>query len=235
MGGGLYLIGFWSTFDVDYLGLVDITEIPKNFILPFALTIAMNIILTVGFFAVFYSWSQDIEDGHSIVSPKLAKLFYLFRPRKMFINLDFLLIVSTIALAIGWLILSKWIIFLLVSGMLFVLFLAIKILRVVKIDSFKKRFAFITFFYLATSSLYNSFIMGKNKSINIYNNKEIKYIRNVTNNNAANIFATKDSASLKLVGFLGGKVIISDLDNKKIFILNQSDLTGIELEERKKK
>lgn len=80
-----------------------------------------------------------------------------------------------------------------------------------------------------------SFMLGKIKALAIYNNSEIKYIKHLINNNATEIFAAKDSTNFKLIGFLGDKLIIGSLDNKQTVILNQSSISNLVIEIKKKK
>lgn len=74
-----------------------------------------------------------------------------------------------------------------------------------------------------------SFCIGKSAALKIYTNKEIKCI---IINASMNTINKKDSASMKFLGFLGDKAIISSLDNKRIVFLNQSEINGFKLENR---
>lgn len=71
-----------------------------------------------------------------------------------------------------------------------------------------------------------TFISGKMISLEIYNNKSAKRIAIETkeiNNNST------DTLALKFLGFLGDKFIISSLNNKRVFVLNQSAYDMIEI------
>ena len=73
-----------------------------------------------------------------------------------------------------------------------------------------------------------SFGIGKIDAVKIYNNNEIKLVN--VNVNAASLRLSQDSVTCKLLGFVGEKVIVSTLDNKKLFVLNQSAYNALELE-----
>ena len=70
------------------------------------------------------------------------------------------------------------------------------------------------------------FIKGKQESVIVYCNKSVPTIK--TDATQMNTI-TVSTDSLKSLGFLGDKFIISSLDNKRIFILNQSILNVVEL------
>ena len=77
------------------------------------------------------------------------------------------------------------------------------------------------------------FSTGKVLSVNIYNNKDIMYINAISDSsqsgNTSINFSKRDSSSLKFVGFLGDKLIISSINNKKIIFVNQSSFKTVEL------
>ena len=78
-----------------------------------------------------------------------------------------------------------------------------------------------------------SFVLGKTKAIDIYNNDvEIRYTTAISSTNMTITSAIKDTSSLKLLGFLGSKIIVSSLDNKRILILNESTFKVVEIVKR---
>lgn len=72
-----------------------------------------------------------------------------------------------------------------------------------------------------------SFSIGKSKGLRVHKNIDIKYINAISIDTALTI---NDNTRMKLLGFLGNKVIVSSLDNKKIIVLNQDKYDKIELE-----
>ena len=69
---------------------------------------------------------------------------------------------------------------------------------------------------------------SKISSIGIYNNIDIKYAKIISSDNS---ISSKDTFSLKLLGFLGDKIILSSLDNKRIEVVNQSSFDAVILQD----
>lgn len=67
MCGGLYLVGFWSTFNLNVASFISFTDIPKSFILP--------LISTFGFFFI-YTLSNLIYDFYDSEESTLTKINY---------------------------------------------------------------------------------------------------------------------------------------------------------------
>ena len=70
------------------------------------------------------------------------------------------------------------------------------------------------------------FSTGTISAINIFNNTDIQYVQTVKTDNKT---STVDSASTKFIGFIGDKLITASLDNKKIFISNQTSFDSVVL------
>ncbi len=85
--------------------------------------------------------------------------------------------------------------------------------------------------YLSIITPFMAFGVGKYSAKEIYYNMNITYV-NVESKQNSNVIITSP-ISLKLLGFLGDKVIVSSLDNKQIFVLNQSALNVIELKRKR--
>ncbi|MEO9021057.1 MAG: hypothetical protein ABI237_07595 [Ginsengibacter sp.] len=227
--GGLYLIGYWTTFDVDILGLVSISEIPKSFILPFAISVGLALFIMFVFFLFLYN-----KDLDSLI---LFKIFDKIpvRAKKIFIyKIDFWLITFPILIYVLLSSIRNSEIFWIVSGFIMLLIITLKtisLLYSVHNYSFNIITAFI--FISITFTPVTSLILGKASSLVVYNNKKVTYIKNIINNNNKDILAQKDSLSFKSLGFLGDKFIISSLDNKEIIILNQSSIEQIDFIDKK--
>ena len=88
---------------------------------------------------------------------------------------------------------------------------------------------------ILVSTIVMSYALGKAKAVKIYTNKEIKYITAKTDNTSIEIQPISDTTRLKLLGFLGSKVIVSSLDNKKIHILPQSSVDVLTIEKVEEK
>ena len=75
-----------------------------------------------------------------------------------------------------------------------------------------------------------SFSTGKINSLNIYHNKKINLVEFIKDNKIMD----QKKKPFKLLGFVGEKIIISDLNNEKIQIINQSSFDQIQLIPRNK-
>jgi hypothetical protein len=228
--GSLYLVGFWSTFDLDVSNIVNLTEIPKSFILPFLLSNIYGLIVYVIVLITSHSKKDelvgvDTQTGPSktwiIIIDLVLDLLIFIIPAIMYMYYDKYKLSGnywTGSLSImSLLIASKF------SGLSFFKNL---------IPNSSTRFYLLILF---VSTICMSFAIGKLKSVNIYNNRYVKYIAVKTNNVNVEIQPISDTTNLKLLGFLGDKVIISSLDNKKIFVFNQDRFDIIELEEKESK
>lgn len=226
--GGLYLIGYWSTFNVDITNTVDLMEVPKSFIFPFVVTFGIGF-----FFMVINFIAIDIF-------PK-PKSRVLNMPAKDIGKKKLIIPVNKISF---WILLSPLILlgirsligntqtFWYFSGFFLSMLLWVKGVLTEKIYFMftNKNLAMpVIFLFVCTPVM--SFCLGKGNGVKIYDNMEIKYI-NIININTANPTLPKTDhnlSSLKFLGLLGDKLILSSLDNKKIVFINQSSFEAVEL------
>lgn len=226
--GGLYLIGFWGTFNIDISNLVSLADIPKSFILPFA--------ITQGFYFMYMLLSafttrflDDLDDPE----PK-AKRTHKSKWKRLFYHFATLNTVFVIALFIILLNFGKyrtnteyWIILTTVIA-LFMMY------KVVTSPFVKEKIPFYNIrIYTAHILCFlpiTCFGLGKVASINIYNNHNIKIIQTIKTETP---IIKSDTISLKLLGFIGDKLIISSFDNKKIIFINQSSYDKVEFTDPK--
>lgn len=217
--GSLYLIGFWSTFDIDISNFVSISEIPKSFIYPFVVTQAIFLVYNLSDVLVPFSNKEgvDIEFKHKWLEYALLNDVHLIIASTLCIVL-FPIFGSSIYY---WWLLPNY------MGLTVV----VKALRQPYLKELIPSLAIRR--YVTLLVIYTPFAcvqLGKIKSLGIYKNNDIKYIKADITNNNKQIFAITDSTRLKLLGFLGDKIIASSLDNKKTYILNQAFL-AIELDD----
>ena len=245
LSGGLYLIGYWSSFNLDISNFITLSDIPKNFVFPFIITNAF-------YFVVIFvnSMTQKVINDITTQKRELRKMqsqleavkggeINKLKKVKEHPNL-FVYLIKDINLWIIWLFYfavkfykdySHTILYWGISILLFSTFLIIKLTTEKFFDRFFKegfggRYAkyFLFLFPIVC------FGTGKYLSLNIYNNQDIRAIKAITNKSSQPII---DSTAFKLLGFLGDKAIISSLDNKKMIVLNQNAYEGLELEEKK--
>ncbi len=223
--GGLYLIGFWGTFNIDITNFVSLADIPKSFIVPFVVSQGF-VLLNAATNAL--ATSDEIDN-----KPKEKKweLNRWKRVLKWFLTADFMLLLGVIILlnfhSKYKLSPSYW----LTSALVFSYLLAFKFMTFNKIKEIVPYFNIRLYLVSTIISIpFLSFAIGKSNSLKIYNNSEIKYI---TITKEANQNIKSDSSSLKFLGFLGDKLIASSLDNKKIIFINQSSFDRVQLDDTK--
>lgn len=225
--GGLYLIGYWTTFDIDVSNLISLTDIPKSFILPCTVT-----------HAFFLSTLFIVP----LVMHKKATLKIKYSPevyaRKRNRGLTFVtsaIFLYPLLFTLFLTIFSRnsyfWIIAGAVLAYLFFLWTAYMRTLMILIPKVYLR-VYIVFIVVFTPIM--SFSVGKAKSVDIFNNHNIKYMAIIKKNNAIDMQAQKNNISVKFLGFLGDKLIVSSLDNNKVYFMNQDAVDGIELETKEK-
>ena len=209
-------MGFWGTFDVDAFSLVQIWDIPKNFIASFMLSggVIMAFVLSM----VFYINKPKYEKRNSPASfnaTKYRRILFVLSLLAAFILYWFhkyniwYWVISSIVLA-----------YLLVSQI-------IKMPSYINIVNNYFLRLYVTILVVVTIAL--CFVVAKYRALGIYLNNDIQII---------NIDATKinrnisSNTQLKLLGFLGDKLIVSSLDNKNIIVLKQDAFDAIGLQKK---
>lgn len=224
--GSLYLIGFWSTFDVDIFSLISVYDIPKNFVYPLMLSQAAYILnMITGQYLYQNHFLAKNEDKDNFIeikenwSEKKQRIIGFFSSISFWIMFIVLLLPLIIENAyrntLYWFIIST-----LLSYFLLFKFVNNSFVKI-KIQNNLLRFYlghFLTFFPIAC------FSSGKISSLNIYDNKQIIFFDVIDNTNKPQI---NDIKCLKFLGFVSDKYIYSTIDNQQVFILSKESCSGI--------
>ncbi len=216
--GGLYLIGFWTTFEIDISSFITITDIPKSFIFPFVITQGFLLLyIMVNLFT-----SHDLLTERPFLDYETDKLWKRFI--KFLVSFDFLFTISIPYIVtnfqdnklnpIFWSLCCFWISFYLIRKVSRSPFLK------TQIQEYNLRLYLSYFLCFVPIGCFST---GKVLSLVIFNNSKIQYV------NIDNKTPKIDSTSLKFISFLGDKLIVSSLDNKKINYINQSSYSKVEL------
>jgi len=231
--GGLYLISYWEVFKVDAFSFIPIWDIPKAFVYPFALTFAFCIGIQI--FNYFFLARIVLALTKKMRRKKLHLNTKPITKRRIIflqvVNVLYLVIlISLFELASSfWDNFMYWgiVAILITPGIFKIVFI---ISRNVKIGM-RPKFFYPILMLVVLLPIF-SFMIGKEKSLIIYNNAKIVRINKRV---IANITDTTNISSLKFLGFLGDHAIISDIENTRIFVLNNlgKDATGIELRMRR--
>lgn len=219
--GSLYLIGYWGTFNINFTSFVSITEIPKYFVFPFVVS---NVMFGIVLLLLFFLLRIEVIDNklHTQINPPNTKLG---RFTEFIFSFDVLLIIM---LVVGYFIYERFKLtktyWLFISVETIICLSAILGKTDLLIGLSKKSLWRAAYFSIIIGCPILSFSTGKIASIDVYQNKNIRYV-NIFTNNSNNI--TNRSNSLKLLGLLSDKAIVSSLNNDSIIIVNQSSIQQI--------
>lgn len=210
--GSLYLIGYWSTFGIYVFTLVDLIEIPKNFIFPF--------ILSSGYYFVLLFFSK-------IYTPNFYKEPINSNSNSLVDNI--IIVITTVAAIILYIFVDNYLFW----GISTVLLSTAIVNKAVKSELIKevlpnfgiRKFILSVVIFTPIAAL----VGGKVSGLTIYKNHLTRQISVISKATNIDTLANNDSTRLKLLGFLGDKIIISTLDNEKILILNQSSFDIVEI------
>ncbi|MCV2487227.1 hypothetical protein OD917_20000 [Flavobacterium sp. SH_e] len=224
--GSLYLIGYWSTFDVDIFSLISVYDIPKNFVYPLMLSQAVYIVnMITGQYLIQNIFLEKKEDTDNFIEIKKSWSEKKQRIISAFSSISFWVALTIVVLPFVFENAHKntfyWFI---ISTMLsyFLLFKFVNNSYVkIKIQNNLLRFYighFLTFFPIAC------FSSGKILSLDIYHNKKVSFFDVIDNRNNSQI---NDIKCLKFLGFVSDKYIYSTIDNQQVFILSKEACSGI--------
>lgn len=230
--GGLYLIGFWTTFKIDITPFVSLTDIPKSFVLPFVLSQGLFLFHLLTNMLSTTLYKDNIPDEtNQPTKPKrkiwLRILLATIHPDTLFsFAVAFIIFYSHDHRneTMYWYLSSM-----IVGAYLIYKFMTINYVKT-KIPYFSLRL--YAGYILCLLPIF-CFSTGKILAVNIYNNKDIMYISKISDNNQSPNTDTNlsylSTHSFKLIGFLGDKLVISSLTNDKIVFINQSTFSTVEL------
>lgn len=229
--GSLYIIGFWTTFNIEITNFLSISEIPKSFVLPFILSNGLTVFQMVINFIIsqpFYDEDEDEKENEVKKERSIfqKKFIQVLRP---LVHLDMFFSYLIMAIIYFYYYYKTNVLFWSISTIFFGILMALKIGRNEKIKELipKNNIRIYTVQILIYIPLL-SFSTGKVNSLNIYNNDKITLVEIVKDNK---IIPSKQQN--KLIGFIGEKLIISDLKNKKMKVINQSSFNEIQLTKKK--
>ncbi|MET3128333.1 hypothetical protein ABID42_003452 [Arcicella rosea] len=221
--GILYLIGYWSTFDIDVFSLISIYDIPKSFAFP--------LLISQGFFVLnvitgnTINLNDDREDISHFITLKKEWGNFKRIPLGMLTSINLWLTAILCGMIVYIPNYKENEIFWIISSFVVAYYLLHRFINhgIVK-NKIKNRVAryfvghFLIFFPISCLST------GKLTSLKILHNRESKYVSIV---NIKSAVITSDTTRLKLLGFISDRIIYSTLDNKKIFIINKESCDGI--------
>jgi hypothetical protein len=203
----LYLIGFWSHFNVDALSLISISDIPKHFIYVFLL-VQLPILIDVLF-------ERPLINLHNFeIVSSIRRFIYFF--------------VCIIILIISFFIFEKpfhepTFIFLLsfLTACFFMFFFVNnkELMKQIRKDHHRTYLAYISIFFPIMS-----YGIGNMDGLKIYNNSNLTYVK---------LDNVNDTTQYKNIGFVSDYFLYGTLNNDKVFIINKSDYKNISISKKK--
>ncbi|MCS6973379.1 MAG: hypothetical protein N2044_06220 [Cyclobacteriaceae bacterium] len=226
--GGLYLIGYWSTFKLDITSFISLTDIPKSFVLPFVLANGYYIINIILNFVTTRHYKDKPEEQETETEKTPRPRWKRILSRVF--SLDSLIMLTFL---VGFILFDKyslsplyWVIF----GFLLANLLMFKL---TDFQPFKRLLPSSSLrLYISNMLIFlpvACFVIGKGLSLRVYSNDDIM----IYDDRLMTLEDNKQpSDTLKFVGFIGDKVVVSSLDNKKIVFVNQASKDEIILRKK---
>lgn len=223
--GGLYIIGFWTTFNFDVTNYLDVMDIPKSFVLPLALSSGLSLINII---------SQSIAGPEKRKETKQND-----KPSKFQNSLFYKALFSETGLAFVF-ILTAFTLIIIKLEELFYIFVCIFLMiyisyKVSRQPSFYIWFPSSTirllFIYLGIALPIISFLLGKLNSLAIHKNENFFAVANIefSDDHSDSVYLNK-----KLLGKLGQTIFLTDSMNENIQVLNLDFIRNIEYKQNKK-
>lgn len=227
--GILYLIGFWSTFDVDVFSLISIYDIPKSFAFPLLVTQGFFVLNIISGNIIHFNDDRDDKTKFVSIKPEWGTF------RKVLCNLTTINLVIAAAISLMATTIPDHLnsqVFWSISSLLTAYYFLHKFvnLEIVKNNFNNKLVRFFIGHFLIFLPI-SCFSTGKLSSLSIRQNSDIKYIKIISTKNAS---IDTDTTSFKLLGFISDKILYGTLDNKKIYILNKDSYEAVILTKKDK-
>ena len=223
--GSLWHIGYWSTFDINILQYISVSDIIKSFIFPF-----LSSALIILFFYLLFNYvtiADNIGKPGKYFSglgkeTKVGK--YLYKNRIIFLTIYIIFISFLFLMGNN----MKWVLLPFLISIPIGLYLSYQkfFIEVIPHPDLRN---FIFIFLVLLPLL--SFGLAKQKSLTIQNNIEYKIVIAIGSNSQTNF---KIFIGYKYLGSAGNKVFISRLDNSGIILLNDDSIDFIEYQDPKK-
>lgn len=218
LNGGLYLIGYWSLFKVDFINYIDIVDFPKAFVSPLGAGIGFILLLfLIGLITV---GSIDANAKIETIREKRVKDSDL-------VNI-IIFITSLVLVVLSFVFNSSFIFWSIALTITFIL-VYLKTLRtnIIKKSGLKPDSGEVLMICILLIPAH-SFITGKIEGLLVHRDAKTKYVKTRSIQTTKTTFDQKDSV-VKYLGKLGSHFILGSLDNERVIIINQSAVDALEL------
>lgn len=219
--GGLWHIGYWSTFDINYLQYIGLTDIIKDFAFPFLTSCGVSIISFA--FTTISSYHDRIDDPNSVLFGKGRETktgIFLNKWVVLFVSMYY----SGLLFFAIWGSDIKWYLLPFLISIPFATFLTNRGFLSKAVINPDIRASVINFLLILPII---SFCFSKKQSIDIYNNKAYKSISAIQVRSDQSSTQAAKFLGLKYLGSATDKIFLANLDNTEITILNMDDISFI--------
>jgi hypothetical protein len=216
--GGLWHIGYWTTFDINILQYLTLSDIIKSYIIPF-ITSSVYFFATYLYTAfIIYSTKIKNPGEHSFGKGANTKLGIMFNKYlSIILMLDFLLIVILLVWGPDY----KWIfVAVLISAPISVRLTNTNLMT----NIFANPDIRVSIFNFLIALPILSFGFAKWTSYKVFKNKNYEIISKLESNSLKN---TNQLIGLKYLGTVGDVYFLSTVDNSEIIFLNNRNVDFI--------
>jgi hypothetical protein len=239
--GTLWHLGYWSTFEINILQYLSISDIIKSFVYPFLSSVFVSLIiyLVVNYLPIviyklnYFSRFPSSTTNNSIVKPKR----YWSGSGKdtklgKFLNKHTLLFLFIYCNLIGVIYLfgneMKWGILPIFISLPLGIYLSHKeyFIRIISDPDIR---SFILTFIVILPLF--SFFLAKRESLAIHDNAKYKVVLRIESNSQPKC---KDLIGYKLLGSAGNKLFLSKLDNTELVYVNDNTIDFISYQKKRK-
>ena len=218
---GLWHIGYWSTFDINYLQYIGLSDIIKDFVFPF--------LTSCGIFIISFVVSS-ISNYHDRIDKTESLIYGRGRDSKLGLFLNKWLIIIIPLYFTNILLFAvfggdiKYTILPFIISLPLAVFLTNRLTISKTIINPDIRFNIINFILILPLI---SFCFSKRQSLDIYKNHSYKIISAIQIKSVQNPDQRTRPLGLKYLGTATNKIFLANKDNSEITILNMDDIAFI--------
>lgn len=213
---GLWYVGYWSVFEVNYLQYLEISDIIKDFVEPF-FTSAIVVIAVIVLAPLYYHFLDESLDIKKTNKPKIDNEATPKWTKRIIRGLLF------VSIVIIFLISDKYSRLEMLPSLLAV-YLNIYLMKYDFLSNYIEKFIIrLGICYFITVLPMLSFCYSRSNALLVWDNMKYKYIKTITFKEDIG----QDVKNYKLLGTSRSTIILANLSNSEIFILNSDNIISM--------
>lgn len=221
--GALWHLGYWSTFDINILQYISVTDIIKSFVFPF---LSSAIVLLFSYFVINYMTIADNigkPDQYLSGRGKNTKIGQNLNKNKFFFLTIYLCFLVTLYIYGNE---YKWEFLPILIAIPIGIFFSHQTFFINKISHPDLRYFVVTFIALLPLI---SFGLAKKESLSIRDNQKYKIVTRIESSSKTNL---NGLIGYKFLGSAGNKLFLSKLDNSEIVYVNDNIIDFISYQKK---